>query len=157
MMSAFSVTGGRLKFPTDGMYSKTLTSFLMTFMGAGRILAYKPICIFFTFPWILTNCHLASFTLCRACLINVKNLNNYAHPTSQNQVNHPRRTPLCACLPSLYLQKFFLFDDCFSIWLLRSWPGVFLSVCLQQNSSDNKYTSALCLSAHSSTTCSGSG
>jgi len=31
-------------------YSKTFMSFLMTFMGAGRILAYKPIWVFFYFP-----------------------------------------------------------------------------------------------------------
>lgn len=70
----------------------------MTFMGAGRILAYKPVYNFFTFPWILTNCHLARVMLCRACLINVKNLHDYAYSTSQNQVNHPGRTPLHASL-----------------------------------------------------------
>lgn len=34
---------------------------------------------------------------------------------------------------------------------------VVLSVCLQENSSDNKYPSALCLLALSSATCSGHG
>lgn len=72
----------------------------------------------FTFPWILTNCHLASVTLCKACLVNVKKLNDYAHLTSQNQVNHPRRSPLHASLHYTSRNVF-----CLMIVFLHDWSS----------------------------------
>ena len=154
MMSAFSVTGGRQNFPQ--MVFEDIHEFLNDIHGSRENSSIQTNMYFFYFPMDFEK---LSFS------------HRYTLQSMPGQCEKPEW--LCsfdnsesgkssmqdslACLPSLYLQKFFLFDDCFSTWLVKSWPGFFLSVCLQENSSDNKYTSALCLLARCSVTCSGSG
>lgn len=104
-MSVFSVTSGRQNF------SQTVFEDVLEFLNdihRSRENSSRQTNIFFlTFACILMNCHLASAALCRACLVNVKKLNDCAHLTSQNLINHLHRALLCASLH--YTSRIFFF------------------------------------------------
>lgn len=111
-MSVFSVTSGRQNF-SQTVFEDVL-EFFNDILRSKENSSRQTIFFFLTFACILRSCHLATAVLCRACLVNVKKLNDCAHLTSQNLINHPHRALLCDSLHYTSRIFFFLFDDCFS-------------------------------------------